>query len=356
MASLEWRKRKDGTRRGYIRDYVDDGHGGQKRVIVVKNAGMWSPIANARLVEYEKQKAAGTAILTRAQSLPVEKICDLYHHHHGPSLKGGKSELHNSPYYNLGRRLAVIKRAWTGKPYESISKYDVRDFLTRFATVATCMKYIATLTHMHRSLQDWNEDPNILAIPVKLPPYNPASKWRREMKSTQKKQLARRRVLTREEWDAFKIHLSARARAICEIALRRFLRTTDIEQISRLAIQNGMIEGLQEKTGEKFSVPVLGTQPVRYDFTNFRKEFEAAQIAAGMNYPKEHPLHFTPRDLRRTGATWVYGTRKDLKGISAMLGHTSTKTTELYLNIEDADKISIAQAMDALVDAPLKKD
>jgi integrase len=351
MSSLEYRVRKDGTKRYYIRDRIEG-----KRVTVVKDAGIWRKIALGRQLEYDKQKAAGHVIEKKARSLAVEDICDLYQRLHGPSLKGGKSELHNSPYYNLGRRLAVIKRAWMGKRYETISKYDVRDFLARFKTAASCMKYIATLTHMHRSLEDWNDDLNILPIPIKLPPYNPASKWRREMKPAQKKQLARRRVLTREEWDTFKIHLSPRARIICEIALRRYLRTTDIKQISHLSIQNGMIEGLQEKTGEKFSVPVLGTQPVKYDFTNFRKEFEAAQIAAGMNYPKEHTLHFTPRDLRRTGATWFYRKEKDLVGIKEMLGHTSTKTTELYLNIEKADKISIAQAMDTLVDAPLNKE
>ncbi len=115
-------------------------------------------------------------------------------------------------------------------------------------------------------------------------------------------------------------------------------------------IKGEIIEGLQQKTGEKFTIPVLAHQPESYDFTNFEREFHTAQVEAGMEHATNHPMHFTVRDLRRTGATWAYQKTKDLVGISKMLGHTKISTTIRYLNIDDADKSRIAKAVDEMAD------
>lgn len=65
------------------------------------------------------------------------------------------------------------------------------------------------------------------------------------------------------------------------------------------------------------------------DFTNFQREFKAAQVAAGMEFPKT----------------------KDLVGISKMLGHAKISTTIRYLNIDETDKIRIAQVVDEIADS-----
>lgn len=341
MAWIEKRRAKNGTVRYRIREEING-----KVKTVIKDAGQWKELAEQRKLDYLKAKAGGYDF--DLESMGVERACDLYLEIHGPSLKGGISEQHNSPYYNCKCRMAVIKRAWKEKTWDEISKYDVRDFLSQFSTVGAVMKYLRTLTHMFRAFANWNEEGNILRRKIKLPRGNPAYKWRLEMKSSQKKELPRKRVLSPHEWSRFKIHLSKRARAICEIGLRRFLRLADIKALSGSAIKGDFIEGLQAKTGERFSVPVLSSQPAKYDLTNFRKEFHEAQVAAGMDYPKDDDRHFTFRDLRRTGAMWGFKEKKDIYSIRAMLGHTSIQTTQLYLSVEDTDKKAIAEAVDRM--------
>jgi integrase len=290
-------------------------------------------------------------IVETEHRMSIEEACDTYLQLHGPSLKGGVSMKCNAPYYNLSCRLNVIKEAWSGRFYDTVTTHDVRDLLKRFKTPSTALKYLGTLTHMYRSYTSWNEEENVLKAKVKLSAVNPAIRWRAQMKSSQKKELPRTRVLSPHEWNQFKIHMKPRTREICEIALKRFLRLADIRQISQMMIKGEIIEGLQQKTGEKFTIPVLAQQPTSYDFTNFDREFRTAQVQAGMDFPVEHPVHFTVRDLRRTGATWAYQKTKDLVGISKMLGHTKISTTIRYLNIDEADKHRIAQVVDEMADS-----
>jgi len=338
MAWLEKRKR------WRIRDWVDG-----KKKTVVKDAGEWKAIAEERLTEYRKTKGAGgspSAIWTKCLEIP--EACDLFFLHHGPGL-----EL--TSQYDLKCRLGRLKRKWKDKRLDQVNLYDVRDLLATLQSTGNRMKYLRVITTMYRSFAKWNKLKNILHYQVRLPAENPATEWRKEMKPSEKKELPRNRVLSEAEWLRFAPHLSKRARAICELALRRFLRTCDIRKLSHLNISGDMIQGLQAKTGEPFIIPVLENQPTRYDFTNFRKDWLKAQVMAGMNYPVEHPLHFNVRDLRRTGATWAYKRTKDLVGISRMLGHTNTETTLRYLNIDEADRMAIAHAVDGMA-RPLQKE
>lgn len=288
--------------------------------------------------------------------MPIEEACDTYRELHGPSLKGGITPDTYSPYYRLTGRLKAIKQAWGGKFWDSITPLDVRSLLARFDTIGTRMKFLNTLAHMFRSFEEWNEEETILKTQVQLPKGNPASKWRRKMRASDKKELPRTRVLSPEEWTRFKVHLTPRARQICELALRRFLRMADIKQVSHLMIKGDVIEGLQAKTGEPFKVPVLSEQPVSYDFTNFRNEFHRAQLLAGLDYPVEHPLHFSVRDLRRTGATWAYQATKDIVGISKLLGHSDLTTTQRYLGIDETNLHAIALAVDKVANLDKKLD
>ncbi len=289
-------------------------------------------------------------VLAAPRQLLFDEACTIYLRIHGPSHKGGVSKDTRSPYAQVQYRLKLHRRAWRGRFLDSITKYDVRDFLKRYNSVGTIMRHLNTLTKLFNSFDEWNRDGNILEFPVTLPPYNPATAWRKSMKSSEKKELPRQRVLSPQEWQKLKAHLPPRALAICNIALRRFLRLGDIKRISSYTVKGLMLEGTQGKTEERFTVPIMSEQPDSYDFTNFRREWEMALIASGLNYPEDHPLHVMPRDLRRTGATWAYGRTKDLRSIQKMLGHRNLSTTERYLHVSDANLQGIAKVVDEMAD------
>lgn len=280
----------------------------------------------------------------------IEEACPIFLAKHGPSLKGGISKRSQSSYYGLRVVLEGVQEAWRGRFIDTISDLDVRDYLSAFKTTGTRMRYLGIVSKLFKSLEEWNDDRNILPERLSLPSYNPAKRWRSKMKPAQKKEHPLTRVLSLAEWQKFSQHLSPRAHAICNIALRRFLRLADIRQISFRAIKNQMIEGLSAKTGGLLLVPALSNQPESYDFTNFEREFMSAQVAAGMVYPTGHPLHFTARDLRRTGATWTYAKTRDLRSIQKMLGHAKLSTTERYLNVTYEDLAGMAHAIDSIVD------
>lgn len=341
-------------------------------VTVIKNLGQQKGYAEIAKVNYHKALAQGLAFAPpieygrveaflaakkegrdfedRGRRLRIEEMCDLYLKLHGPDLKGGPSSHYRSAYHGMDLRMRQIKRScWAGKYADEIGKLNVRDFLAPFETVGTRMRWIVVLGHMFTFLSELNEDgaPE-LGGPVRLPLKNPVTEWRAKMKPHEKRELPDTRVLSYEEWSRFAPHLSARARAICEIALRRFLRLADIKKISRSSIVKGRIQGLQEKTGGEFAVPVISEHRQGYDFTNFHREFVQAQERSGLLYPPGHPLHFSIKDLRRTGATWYYSKTKDLRRVQKMLGHRKLSTTERYLHISDEDLDEVAQTMDRL--------
>lgn len=288
------------------------------------------------------------AVAGQAQRTIVPLVCDIYFEKHGPSLKGFDGSNKRSTHNVVRLRCNRIKSFFRHDYFDEINKFHIRDFLVQFPGVGNRLRHLDTLGSIFRKIDEWNRE-GILNPKILCPLLNPASKWRSELKPAQKKENPRNRVLSPEEWNHFKVHLSERGREICEIALRRFLRLVDIRKISHLKIKGKRIEGLQEKTGLPFSIPVLDEQPAIYNFTNFRHEWDRAQMAAGMNYPKDHPMHFTPRDLRRTGATWAYfGSKHDLRSIQRMLGHASLATTEKYLNVTYENVEGIAAVVDEL--------
>lgn len=353
-----------------------------RKIDVIKDLGIWEPLATEALVDCRKADAAGfvinpksTTVLTDARAflkakkegtdvpsqnkrIPIEEMCDLLIKHHGPSLKGGVSEHCSSSFYKWRSKIGVIKRAWAGKFSDEINPHDVRDFLGRYETVGTRMKYLRSISHMFSAFEEWNEDSAILSFKVKLPAANPGKKWRKKMKPSEKRELPDTRVLSPEEWAQFRPHCSPRLGAILEMALQRMMRKDDIKNISKLNIHGGNVMGLQQKTGDRYSVPALKSQPTRYDFTNFQQDFRKAQMAAGMDYPVGHPLHFSIKDLRRTGATWAYrySNKPDIVSISEMLGHRDIATTIRYLHITHADKVAIAAAVDKLAEGNGRQD
>lgn len=366
MAWTEKRKAEDGSTQFRLRDRI-----GVKRITVIANAGAWKAIADVAKVNYEKAiaqgfsftppttvaaieeflkaKAEGREVNTLARRLPITEMCDTYLKLHGPSLKGGVSDHYRSAYHGIALRMEQIKRFWPKKFADEVGMLDVRDFLGQFQTIGTKMRWIVVLGHMFRIFAVWNDEETVkINGPVRLPAKNPVTRWRSEMKPHEKREIPDNRVLSHAEWEKLCLCLKPRALAISEVALRRFLRLSDIKKISHRAVEHGHIKGVQSKTGDIFKVPVIAEHNQKYDFTNFVREFKDAQVKAGLDYPADHALHFSPKDLRRTGATWYYNETKDLRGVQKMLGHRKLSTTERYLNITDADVVQVASTMDRL--------
>jgi integrase len=360
MAWIE--KRKNGAYR--LRDRIDG-----KRVAIVKDLGIWRQIANDWLTKYEKAlkmnfqtkpgisvgqieqfihaKERGIAI-DEYKRIPFVQMVDMFIAEHGPSIKGGVSTRADSAYYGFDVRMRVIKRFFTGRQSDEVSSLDVRDFLATFKTIGTRMRYLGSLGKIFAQVREWNQEGNVLPFKIKIPSANPAKTWRGKMKPGEKHEEPDTRVLSRKEWGDFKRHLRPRSLLICEVALRRFLRLADIKQISNENFRGKYIRGRQQKTGDVYAVPSIEGHPAVYDFTNFERDFKRAQRLSGMDWPTGHPLHFTPRTLRRTGATWAYQKTKDIYSISKMLGHKNIKTTERYLGISHADLGAVALAVDQM--------
>lgn len=340
-----------------------------KSTVVVKNLGIHKGWANTMLVHFKdavtkgfvftppitvadiegflKAKAEGREYGNETRRVSIEELCDLWLLHYGPSLKG---KVGGHPYYCLKVRLGQLKTAWAGRWADTVTLYDVRDLLAGCKQPGTKLRWIGSFGAMFKGAARWNTLGNVLPYKIRLPAYNPFKEWRAEMPAAQKLELPDERVLEPDEWDKFKVYLTSRARAICEIALRRFLRMADIRQLSHHSQRDAYLQGLQEKTGSPFLVPFIQEAPTEYDFTNFLGDFQKAQADAGMDWPADHKLHFSPKDLRRTGATWAWRGGERIEKISAMLGHKKISTTQRYLRIRLEDVQSVADTVDKMAD------
>ncbi len=348
MAWVDKRKDQFGQIRYRVRAKING-----KIETVIKDAGRWKDTAERLAKTWEDQHAGGSQMGQKAR-LPIEQMCDLNLQHHGRALKGGKSDHYRSAYYGYRLRMEQVKRAWAGKFADEINEYTVKGFLWKFPSVGTRMRWLGVLGKMFKNFSQWN-DKGVLPLRYELPPQNPAQVCRAEMKPSEKKEYPDKRVLSKEEWNDFKLHLTVRARQICEIALQRFLRLADIRKLTNESQTEGAfdkrryIQGSQQKTGQPFLVPIVAGHPVTYDFTNFRRDFHRAQILAGMEWPPHHQMHFSPKDLRRTGAVWAYRESRDIVTISKLLGHSRLSTTEQYLNVVDLmDVYKITKILDTM--------
>jgi integrase len=244
--------------------------------------------------------------------LSIPDACDTYLKLHGPSLQGG---FNGRNYHNLRRVLKQIKAAWATRMLDTISPLDVRDFRALYKSPGTRNRYHTVITSMFARFEDWNEDGNVIRR-VKLPKKNPGSKWPKE----DERPYIRKRVLSPEEWDRFSTAASARCLRCCEWLLSSSLRVGDAKK--------NIADGVQGKTGGAFSIPF--DAPADLDWTNFRTDFYEAKKAANIK-------DFTPRDLRRTGPTWMMRDGTPLPVLQKILGHADIRTTQRYLHVNESD-------------------
>jgi integrase len=290
--------------------------------------------AIAKLNDYREQiRLSRFDLQERTRRITVEQACDIYwqlHGQHRPSQRGFRTSLKH------------IREAWGARYFDEITHEDVERYRTaaeQKRAPSTVNREHTIIIHMPRVFRRWIATKQIKPV---LLPDNPGSLVSKAPES----QHRRTRVLLIEEFERLQQCNSAQARFVCELAVTTLLRKKDLELLTRDNYNpiTRTLSGIQTKTvvpgrskGRRYCIPIedpeleariLAAEGYLLDFTNFRRQFEAAVKAANLK-------DFVFKDLRRTGATWLYKKGMDIKTISLLLGHASTQMTETYLGIVD---------------------
>lgn len=110
-----------------------------------------------------------------------------------------------------------------------------------------------------------------------------------------------------------------------ESALLTALRKQDLVDVTGQLT----VRGIQQKTGEKFDLPITLEKPV--DLTNFKPRWNALRTALG--WMKGQPKHTTWHDLRHWAPTFLGEKGFSGKIIQNYLGHSREETSERYTNV-----------------------
>ena len=140
-------------------------------------------------------------------------------------------------------------------------------------------------------------------------------------------------------------------------ALMTMLRLNDLEnlKIENVSKVSNSLKGIQSKTGRPFSIHIFdkieelietaSSDTFLFDFTNFRTIWERLCVKTNLH-------NFQFRDLRRSGATWLYKKGGTLKWISNYLGHQSEVMTRRYIGILGEDEMIAGKYMSAIFNTP----
>lgn len=204
-----------------------------------------------------------------------------------------------------------------------------RETRLKSVTFATVNREQAVLS----SLFNWAQECNALETLEKKILLNPNCPNPCEYVSKPSERHRRRtRVMSPEEWDRLKLHLSERLLDHCYMALYSTLRLKDISMLAGAEIKGDILRKLQAKTGQEYQLPFteslrtiaqrISARPY-YGAWSVQKDFREACQAA-------HVKDLTFRDLRRTSVTYLdkLGVRDTVQRDRA--GHSDSKTTELY--------------------------
>lgn len=264
--------------------------------------------------------------------LTVGEACDLFYEKHGINTPSKE---------NFPACISRIKEFMGQKYFDTVTHLDVQRFRTwlssqdfrqsRFTRTGayrlspgTINKHMACLVSVFNRIREWVELEEIK--PVKLPKqHNPASL----VGKIAEEEDTRTRVLSREEFDRLCAQATPRLRDVVKAAIFTLLRFSDLK---RLETGTGpILRGMQGKTGKPYRIATNGVFFGKLDFTNFHRDFATASRKANIR-------DFQFRDLRRTGATWLFRETNDLGMVQKRLGHSSPVMTRKYLGILEDDE------------------
>jgi integrase len=190
------------------------------------------------------------------------------------------------------------------------------------------------LSSMFNSIERWVKTERIKKF--KLPEENPCQYIKKA------KQNKRERVLSTQELARLKVSCVALNDLdlweICKMALKSLLRKKDLMNLE----VGRSIDLEQSKTGVRVIIPVKSNSVLNY--VNFRKRWESARKSAQLE-----DVEF--RDLRKTGVNMLKMKGYSLKLMSEFLGHSNTKTTEIYM-VHNADHLKpLAEDLNSIIEA-----
>jgi len=288
-------------------------------------------LAIAKLNHYREQLRLGKLSLEeKSQRLTFEQAADIYW-----DLHASKKDSHKS----FKVILKSLKNFFEKKYIDALTYVDVQNYRRqreKTLKASTVNRDHTVITHLFNKLKEWKRLRVIKNI--KLPDENPGSLVRK----VNEKQFSRKRVVTPDEFDKFMQHAPMEVKRICLGALHTTLRLKDLRLLTRNNVNEAtnQLEGTQAKTRKPYAIPINGairqlidTAAGRsiFDFTNFRKQFEAARTQSSLT-------DFEFRDLRRTGARTMLKKGVDIATVSSYLGHTSLVMTENYVPSSKDDK------------------
>lgn len=251
-----------------------------------------------------------------------------------------KPECDGFPIY-----LARIKQHFGVTWYDTVTHEEVEVFLNwlrttpfsqvrhkntppRIMAVGSVNLHHKCLISIFNSIPRWVELKKIAR--VKLPVQrNPASLIEKESET----ECTRTRVLSQEELERLLSVATPRAARIIQMAVFTLLRYNDLKE-AKLETKDpqNALRGVQGKTSKGYTISTNGYSMEALDFTNFHREFFSAIKKANIK-------NFQFRDLRRTGATYLFRKTNDLGMVQQRLGHASPAMTQKYLGILDGDNI-----------------
>lgn len=223
-------------------------------------------------------------------------------------------------------------KAW----FDEIRPIDVqkwRDKRILSVLGVTADKEITTLSSIYSHVKDWIA---LEKIPkFKIPSENYCT-------GVEKAAIRKRsRILSSSELSALRASCEQLGDAdlweIIKLAVTSLLRTKDLRRL-----ETGFVDMVQAKTGKQIQLPVNVNKMLNY--INFRKRWEKARELSGL-------LGVEFRDLRKTGANLLKMKNHSNKLISEFLGHSNTRTTELYM-IRNSDHLKpLAVELQTIVDS-----
>lgn len=192
---------------------------------------------------------------------------------------------------------------------------------------------------------------------VKLPADNPV-KILRKQKWHNEGENRRNRVLTNDDIQTFDSLATPKVRRAFWAALNTGLRKGDVFDLGKRKLVEHLNEvvGVHSKTGEVYQLPQNDTlkeilDDGMLDTTNFRGEWDAVMA----EFVKLGCEYFTFRDIRRTVAWRIYKATKDIVRVQYFLGHTSHKTTEIYLGVKHKDLQEAAKLLQESLPKPVAR-
>ncbi len=205
------------------------------------------------------------------------------------------------------------------------------------------------VVHIYNSCIEWMREGSVPKFI--LPSVPPCFR----VKKADERKYQRQVHLSRKDFDIFLSVASPKVKRICLYMILTARRSKEVRLLSEENINRvmGIIQGNQPKTDKPYRNDITPSvmrlisdtsikMKFRDDFVNWRKEFiEVRTKAMTMGVP-----YFQPRDLRRTAAIHAYRISKDIRAVQELLGHSSSRTTEIYLNVPSSEMKRISDGLE----------